>query len=285
MGRRLRAVSLVAVLLACSVLVMGQSRVTPSRVYQAFQQLTDYLLIGTGLNTDSIRLDVSSGVFRVREGDNLADGPMSALSYSSGNGSAAAPAFTFTSETGTGFYRPFASGFTITIAGVPTAMFSGDPAGRGALQLGADKPIGWASTNNPVSATSDVFVKRAAAGAVRIATASDANTYDITLADWGTALSAEGVPVANSGLLYLGASKIGRLVITGSGNELGQFQLNGTGNSTSASTDNNSTTSATKDTASRINVYYDAAGASGAGYYIQNLRGGTVTIRALLIGA
>jgi hypothetical protein len=111
------------------------------------------------------------------------------------------------------------------------------------------------------------------------------NPYTITLADWGTALSAEGVPVANSGLLYLGASKIGRLVITGSGNELGQFQLNGTGNSTSASTDNNSTTSATKDTASRINVYYDAAGASGAGYYIQNLRGGTVTIRALLIGA
>jgi hypothetical protein len=98
--------------------------------------------------------------------------------------------------------------------------------------------------------------------------------------------SAVAQTVADGGTIYLGpsASTIGYLFITASGNERGFYTINGVSNATAEINDFSNLFTNTKNTAASINIYYDAAGGSGAGYYVQNLRGASRDIRLMLIG-
>lgn len=123
--------------------------------------------------------------------------------------------------------------------------------------------------------------------AFRVVNSSQTNTYDITLADWGTTLSPEGQSVANNGTLLVGTTTLGYVFLTITGDDRAcAFIARGSTNTvvdlTGMDPDDNCT--AVKNTATRINFYYDAAGASGAGYYLQNMRGSTVTVRVLVPG-
>ena len=116
-------------------------------------------------------------------------------------------------------------------------------------------------------------------GAGRFTDISGNNTYDITLADWGTTLSAEEVTVADNAVLQGPATAIGTLTIAlGTDNNVGVFILTSAGAPVEVS-DPGTFFSVTKDTASSVNVYYE----TGA-YRIQNLRGGARAMRILLIG-
>jgi hypothetical protein len=120
-------------------------------------------------------------------------------------------------------------------------------------------------------------------GRARIANNGVANTYDITLADWGTTLSAEAVSTPNTTITFIGAAVSGSLHVSLAG-ESAIFLLRGTANATTLSSGAAATFTVTKATGSRYNVFYDAAGASGAGYYAENLLGSTQVPRLALIG-
>jgi hypothetical protein len=112
---------------------------------------------------------------------------------------------------------------------------------------------------------------------------AETNTYDITLADWGTTLSAEAVSTPNTTITFIGAAVSGSLHVSLAG-ESAIFLLRGTANATTLSSGAAATFTVTKATGSRYNVFYDAAGASGAGYYAENLLGSTQVPRLALIG-
>jgi hypothetical protein len=113
-------------------------------------------------------------------------------------------------------------------------------------------------------------------GQFTLANREGTNTYDITLADWGTTLSAESVSLANNGVLTLPTTMAGLLVVTQIGTANTDTFRAGAGfvglfnSSGSAST--------AKDNPGSLNVYYDA------GYFVQNLTGGTLTLKIVLIG-
>ena len=108
------------------------------------------------------------------------------------------------------------------------------------------------------------------------------NTYDITLAAWGTTLSAEGVSMADAAVASLGAAPLGKLVITiGTDNEICEFELRGSSNAVREVRDGGTICSTTAATGTSINVYWDAGDAR---YEIENTRGGARVIRAVLIG-
>jgi hypothetical protein len=116
-------------------------------------------------------------------------------------------------------------------------------------------------------------------GNTRISNNDRSNTFDITLADWGTTSAAESVSVADATVLDGPASGVGILNISiGTDNRLCQFELTGTAAPVEIR-DGATICSITKDTATSINVYYETDK-----YKIQNLRGGTRAIRAVLIG-
>jgi hypothetical protein len=124
----------------------------------------------------------------------------------------------------------------------------------------------------------------ASSSAARLSAAG--NTYDVTLADWGTTISAENRTLANGEIVFLGAALVGRFTVVNVNNGgYGDFAMRGTVNATVEMADSLTAFSITKDTATSINVYYDAAGSSGAGYYLQNNIGSSRTVRVLLIGA
>lgn len=115
-------------------------------------------------------------------------------------------------------------------------------------------------------------------GNVRFGNNTVSNTYDVTLADWGTTLSAEGVSYTDTLVVSGPASGVGTLTLSiGTDNNVCVFALTGT--SAPVELDDPGTfCSITADTASSVNVYYSS------GYKIQNLRGGARTIRAVFIG-
>lgn len=116
--------------------------------------------------------------------------------------------------------------------------------------------------------------------------AANGNTYDITLAEWGTTLSTEGNSYATGTIVFLGTAPIGQLTVVNVENGgYGVFALRGAVNAAVEMADSLGAFSITKDTPTSVNVYYDAAGASGAGYYLQQNVGATRTLRIVLIGA
>jgi hypothetical protein len=192
-------------------------------------------------------------------------------------GSAAVPALASSANPATGLYW----------TGANTMGFSSN--GTFGVQFNTSGVLDLMSNASQLrfGAAQDTLISRnGAAGALRFGTSS--NTYDITLADWGTLMSPEGISMANTDVLFMGTSRQGELtIINVEDQRQAKFLLYGAGNVTVEMTafDPSDNFSITKDTASKINVYYDAAGASGAGYYIQNNRGGTRTVRSLLIGS
>lgn len=102
----------------------------------------------------------------------------------------------------------------------------------------------------------------------------------------GTTITNDSQAVANDAAIFLGASPLGMLFIANSTDGYQAiFELQAGANATAEISDPHTIYSVTKDAAGSINVYYDAAGASGAGYYLQNKRGGSRTIRLVLLGA
>lgn len=100
----------------------------------------------------------------------------------------------------------------------------------------------------------------------------------------GTLLTNDSQSVADNGVILVApASAIATLFVVNDEDAMtGQFRLRG-GNPT-AVVDGPTYFSATKDNATTVNVYYDASGPSGAGYYLQNKRGASRTIRLIRIG-
>lgn len=191
------------------------------------------------------------------------------------DGSISAPAFSFAGDPDTGMYVVGSGGdLRMTVGGFDLMRLV-----SGHATLNASSELRWGSTG---VASSDLALSRSASGKLRVGSASNANTYDITLADWGTTQSAEAVSVANAGLLYLGDQRIGtvNIVLTEDGGS-SVFRI-GPGATTLIS--GGATVSVTKDNAGTANLYYDAAGPSGAGHYFQNNRGATRSVRLVLIG-
>lgn len=120
---------------------------------------------------------------------------------------------------------------------------------------------------------------RAADGSLRVGSdISGTNRYDITLADWGTTLSAEAVSVADAAVLTGPTSGAGFLIVSiGTDNNVCTFALTGTSAPVEIN-DPGTLCSVTALTASSVNVYYSS------GYKIENLRGGTRALRIMFIG-
>lgn len=195
-----------------------------------------YYVVGTE-DTSGCRIDVSSGVLRIREGDNSDYCDAAALTF-----------------TATGNITAGNDGFIGPSAYLTNALYFGTAGSKG----------------NILVATNGQYTFRNGA---------NSNTYDITLADWGTTLSAEAVSVADTAVLAGPASSVGRLSIAiGTDNRICEFELTGT-NAPVELIDGGTFCSITKDTATSINVYYESSA-----YRIQNLRGGTRALRIVLIG-
>lgn len=128
--------------------------------------------------------------------------------------------------------------------------------------------------------TTSTVMRAPTDGAWRITDWGEGNRYDVTLADWGSTLSAESVSVADAAVLSGPASGVGRLIISiGTDNEVCLFNLRGTdAPELNADEDGGGICTITKDTATSINVYYES------GYKIQNTRGGSRALRIALIG-
>lgn len=136
----------------------------------------------------------------------------------------------------------------------------------------------WINSSKISAASNGTFV---------FSDAAVANTVTVTLDDAKTTLSAEAVSMANDAVLFLGSTSVGMLFVSaGTDNRVCQFSIGGASNLISLDLGPSTIFTVTKDTASRINVYYDAVGdgTNGAGFYLQNKRGGTRTMRATLIG-
>lgn len=191
-------------------------------------------------------------------------------------GSTGTPTYAFTGDPNTGLYWRGADEVAMSLGGTTRTHWWAS-----FLAISSNMGFGWAAGTDASSGLPDTYWSRAAAGAARLNSASAANTYDITLADWGTTLSAESVSVNDAATLNLGAAPLGALTITvGTDNLVGKFQLRGSSNAVVADDGNDAIFTTTKDTASSINVYFDTNA-----YFIQNTRGGARSVRVLLVGA
>jgi hypothetical protein len=186
------------------------------------------------------------------------------------DGSASAPPLAFTGAPTSGWYRNSGGGVALTITGTARLGIGTN------FRMAPDMAFMWSSTADP-SATEDLSLSRLAAGSARFGSASNANTYDITLADWGTTLSAEAVPLANDASVLIGAATSGTVHISYPG-DAAIFVARGTANATRLA-DGSATFTVTKDNAATVNFYYDTNG-----YYLQNKTGGSLSFRVMLVG-
>jgi hypothetical protein len=100
--------------------------------------------------------------------------------------------------------------------------------------------------------------------------------------------SAPTITVANDGAYFLGAAANVEgllLVLNDDDNALAEYWVRGTSNETAIGP-YTVYWDVTKDTGAKTNVYYDAVGdgTHGAGYYLQNKRGGERTYKCFLLG-
>jgi hypothetical protein len=221
-----RALSFVAVLLASSILLMGQMSITPSNVVRSFMQFTDYLIIGTA-DASGVRLDLEAGLLAVREGDDSGYVQINVGTVNSSN----------------------------------EGVFVGNVNSDGAFRDGGNGMRFDMGTD----------------GRARIANNGEGNTYDITLADWGTTLSAEAVPLANDASVLIGAAIAGAVHVSYPG-DAAIYMARGTSNAVRLA-DGSATFTVTKDNAATVNFYYDTNG-----YYLQNKTGGSLSFRVMLVG-
>lgn len=85
----------------------------------------------------------------------------------------------------------------------------------------------------------------------------------------GWPMAGRVLSLASDEIVLLGAVMTGILEIVRSDASMGVFDVRGGFNAVIEVRDSAGNFSTTKDTASSTNVYYDASGPSGAGYYIQ----------------
>lgn len=138
----------------------------------------------------------------------------------------------------------------------------------GSVQAVASQDFRWQSRS---------ALQSPADGTVRVLNAAQTNTYDITLADWGTTLSAEAVALANDAAVSIGAAVSGTVHVSYPA-DAAIFVARGTANAVRLA-DGSATFTTTKDNASTVNFYYDTDG-----YYLQNKTGGSLNFRVLLVG-
>lgn len=87
-----------------------------------------------------------------------------------GDGTAGAPAFSFASETTTGFFRPGAGGVAFTSASTTYIIWAAN-----LHRMGSGGNIGFSSNVNPNSAVSDIVLSRAAPGVAQLGTSETPN--------------------------------------------------------------------------------------------------------------
>ncbi len=170
----------------------------------------------------------------------------------------------------------FATVGTFSSAGAPT--FTGVLNATALRISNASLYLEWAGRT---------LVRSPADGQTSFRNNAETNTFDITLATNHSALSGEAVSVVVDGFIYLGTTVMGQLFLNDSvDNRTCGFQVRGSSNAVDdqVALDPNGQCTAVKDSAASVNVYYDAAGGSGAGYYIQNKRTTTRNIRVVIIG-
>jgi hypothetical protein len=111
-------------------------------------------------------------------------------------------------------------------------------------------------------------------GNLRVVNSDSSNTYDITLADWGTTLIAESITLTDTQVLTGPTSGVGTVTtnIITVDNVVCEFEMTGTSAPLLVKTGGGLCT-VTKDNAGTLNFYYDS------GYKWQNLRGGSRNIR------
>jgi len=191
------------------------------------------------------------------------------------NGSAANPAIQLGSPV-RGFYGVEANSIISVNAGVGALYWNNTQ-----FQVASGMGITW-SSGSSASAT-DLSLSRLGAGSMRVGNATTpTNTYDITLADWGTTLSAEGVSYANGAIVPgPAAGSLGILTVMLSGGRTCEFELVGAG-SVVEKWDSGAICSVTQGTPSSFNVSWDAGDNR---YELENLLGSTNTVRVTLIGA
>jgi hypothetical protein len=209
------------------------------------------------------------------------------------DGLVGAPSLAYINNPLTGFYNEGANVLSITNNGTRYHRF-----GIGSYLLLADSAV------IALGLSSDVTMTRAAArvltlgpttgvrldwstdSRLRVSKFGGTNPFDISLNTWGPKLTSENVSFADTDIVFIGVrATVGKLDLVY--NEVGavaSFILRGTVNSAVVMSDVVGVFSAVKNTAARINVYYDAAGASGEGYYVQNLRGSTINLKMYLFG-
>lgn len=83
-----------------------------------------------------------------------------------GLGTVTVPTYSFAGDTGTGFYRTFASQIGVANNGVETFIFA--PAASGGFRAGASVPVGWSSATDPFNAANDTGLSRTAAATLAV---------------------------------------------------------------------------------------------------------------------
>lgn len=101
-----------------------------------------------------------------------------------------------------------------------------------------------------------------------------------------TTVSNAPVTVAKDAAVRFGGSGSGGTVTVFSLNDnvTGVYGLAGTANATTEFHDYGTAFTPTKDSAGNFNIYYDAAGADGAGYYVQNKQSGSRQLIIVVVG-
>lgn len=204
-----------------------------------------------------------------------------------GAGTAAAPGITFASSPSTGFFFAQAgSTVGLSMGGTVTHRYSSNSyellSDNATIYLGSAFDTSAARAAARVLAlgpTTGVRLNWATADKLVTSDFAGDNPFAIAHADWGTTLSAEGVSYANDEVRSIGAGG-GFLSITISEDSqtcLAVVRAGGAGVRLIDSASGLCTVTAT--TGSAVNVY-----GSGGVTYIENKRGGTRTIKALVEG-
>lgn len=138
------------------------------------------------------------------------------------------------------------------------------------------KPTGMAATAITIGVFCNAWVIDGVCAATGISDTSGAQNHRVVWNGGEEFVYGRTVTLANNGVQFLGTSIRGFIDVGTDDWEGGRFWMKGPANATVKISDSSGGMyTITKGTAASLNCYYDAAGPSGAGYYLQNTRGGS----------
>lgn len=128
-----------------------------------------------------------------------ATGVLSATRYRAGDGSAAAPSFSFTNGTGSGMRYFSGFGLYLTAEGVDQAVFIGPYTmftNPNYLAIGSGTKFFWADTANPLEGSNNVGIARNASGELRVVDAAGTGVANFLAQNPVTAKATTPITVA-----------------------------------------------------------------------------------------